>query len=64
MANTVNDLIEVVLGMVVGAIGGLIVKEVVDAANYTGLEATIAGLFTFVLLSIVIIRALMSTGKR
>lgn len=52
------QVMNIVKAMCGGALGGVIVKAFVDAANYSGTAATIAGLFTFVLLAAVALYAL------
>ncbi len=56
--------IQIVEAMAAGALGAVIVKEFVTAANLSGSAGTIAGLFTFVLVGAIALYALGSFGKR
>lgn len=55
--------IQVVEAMAAGALGAVIVKEFVTAANLSGSAGTIAGLLTFVLIGAVALYALSSGFK-
>lgn len=54
----------IVSAMAAGALGAVIVKEFVTAANLTGSAGTIASLFTFVLVGAIALYALSAFGKR
>ena len=55
---------KIVSGMALGALGAVIVKEFVTAANLSGSAGTIAGLFTFVLVGAVALYALGAFGGK
>ena len=55
---------KIVEAMAAGALGAVIVKEFVSAANLSGSAGTIAGLFTFVLVGAIALYALGGFGKR
>lgn len=57
------DVNKVTGAMVTAAVGGLVVKSVIDEANFTGVAGTIAGLFVFALLAAVLIFALTQATK-
>jgi len=54
---------KIVGGMALGALGAVIVKEFVSAANLSGSAGTIAGLFSFVLVGSVALFALGAFGE-
>jgi hypothetical protein len=52
------NVMAIVEAMAAGALGAVIVNEFVKAANLSGSAATIAGLFTFILVGAVALYAL------
>ena len=54
---------KIIESMAAGALGAVIVKDFVSAANLSGSSGTIAGLFTFVLVGAVALYALKG-GKK
>lgn len=57
------DIVDIVIDLCVASVGGLIVSYFVAAGNYSGLSAAIAGIFTFLVLAIAVLAALMKLGK-
>jgi crotonobetainyl-CoA:carnitine CoA-transferase CaiB-like acyl-CoA transferase len=58
------DIVDIVVDLCVAAVGGLIVSYFVAAGNYSGLSAAIAGIFTFLVLAIAVLAALMKLGGK
>lgn len=52
------EVVDVVVDLSVASIGGLIVKAFVESANYTGVPATIAGIFVFAVLAFALLGGL------
>jgi len=50
----VNIITSMIVGTVVGVVGLLIVNAVIEAGNFTGVEATLLGILPLILVAVVL----------